>query len=128
MKSSLYKSVRYAYRGMRYVFIHEQNFRIQTYVALVVLLCAFALHLSKSEVLAVIFLILLVLILELLNSAIEKFADILKPRLDIQVAVVKDILAAMVLLASVGAALIGGLIFWPHLIELLLATWYTMTV
>lgn len=123
----MFKSLRYAWNGMRYVFIHEQNFRLQTYVAFVVLACSFLFGLSRSEVLAVVFLILLVLILELLNSALEKFADILKPRLDLQIGVVKDIMAAMVLLASLGSACIGLVIFWPHIVELVSQTWYNMS-
>ncbi len=128
MIKDMYKSFGYAWHGMRYVFVHEQNFRLQTYAAVIVLLCAFLLGLTRYEILAIVFLILLVLILELLNSAIEKFADILKPRLNIHIAVVKDILAAMVLLASVGSAAIGLIIFYPHLVELVIRTWYNMTV
>ena len=45
--------------------------------------------------------VMLVLLLELLNSALERFADLLKPRLLVHVETVKNIMAAMVLLASV---------------------------
>lgn len=67
----------------------------------------------------ILLLVLSVLILELLNSALEKFLDILKPRLQLHVARVKDIMAAMVLLASIGALVIGGMIFLPYIIEII---------
>lgn len=108
-------SVRYASRGIRYVFRHEQNFRLQVYSAGFVFAGAVALRLRTPELLAILFLSILVLILELLNSALEKFVDLLRPRLSLQVEIVKNIMAAMVLLASAGAVAIGGIIFYPHL-------------
>ena len=74
-------------------------------------------------VIAILLLIFLVMILELINSAVEKFADVLKPRLDLQVQTVKDIMAGMVLLASLGAILIGLVIFYPHLVEVITRWW-----
>ncbi len=107
----------HAWRGITYTFRHEQNFRIQLFCAMVVLFGMWYFALTKSEMIVVAFLSMFVLILELLNSAIEVFADIVKPRLHVQVQVVKDIMAAMVLLAAVGALCIGAIIFIPHIIE-----------
>lgn len=109
------QSVRDASRGVKFVFKHEQNFRIQTFVAVCVLLAGWYFRLSKPEWILVIFLILSVVTLEFLNSAVEKFSDILKPRLDYQVQVVKDIMAGVVSLTSIGAVIIGIIIFWPHI-------------
>ncbi len=75
-------------------------------------------RLSKPEWILVIFLILSVITLEFLNSTVEKFSDILKPRLDYQIEVVKDMMAGVVFLTSLGAIIIGVIIFWPHLVAL----------
>jgi len=112
------RSMSYSWRGVVYVFTHEQNFRVQLLAAVLVVAAMIALGLTRSERVVLLLLIFLVLILELLNSALEKFVDILKPRLHLQVGVVKDIMAAMVLLASVAAAIIGFMIFSPYIIEL----------
>jgi diacylglycerol kinase len=114
-----FHSFTFAWRGVRYVFSHEQNFRIQLVISLVVVGAMVGFQVRRSEVVVLLLLILLILILELLNSALEKFADIVKPRLAIQVQVVKDILAAMVLIASLGAMVIGAIIFWPYVFEML---------
>ncbi|MCB9798948.1 diacylglycerol kinase family protein [Candidatus Nomurabacteria bacterium] len=111
-------SFAYAVLGMKYVYVHERNFRIQCWSALVVVACAFFFGLSPLEFVAILFLIMTVLILEMLNSALEKFVDILKPRLDLHVGVVKDIMAGMVLLSSLGAAIVGLIIFYPYVISL----------
>ena len=111
----LLKSFKDAGRGVSYVFKHEQNFRIQVLMGILVIVAAFLFEVSRSELLLLLLLVISVLVLELINSAVEKFADVLKPRLSFQIEVVKDIMAAVVLLASFGAVIIGIIIFWPYL-------------
>jgi diacylglycerol kinase len=43
----------------------------------------------------------------------------LKPRIHSYVAVIKDLMAATVLIASLAAIIIGGIIFFPYLANLL---------
>lgn len=111
----LIKSFRYAGRGIAYVFRHEQNFRIQVFISLLVVVFIFLFNLTKTETIILLLLILLVFILELLNSALEKFTDILAPRLHRHIEIVKNILAAMVLCAALGSVIIGIMIFWPYI-------------
>jgi undecaprenol kinase len=118
----LLKSFRDASKGVKYVFLQEQNFRLQLIAATVVIVFMFVFDLRKSEMIVVLLLILSVLILELLNSTLEKFVDLLKPRLHYQVEVVKDIMAAMVFVASLGALIVGTIIFWPYLVDLIKVT------
>jgi len=114
----LFSSFKNAAKGIKFVFTNEQNFRLQVYAAGLVIFLMFFFQLRKSEILVIILLVTLILILELLNSALEKFLDILKPRLSFQVEVVKDIMAAMVLIASSCSVIIFLIIFWPYLLEL----------
>jgi diacylglycerol kinase (ATP) len=71
--------------------------------------------LAFLEKLIIILVILAVLVAEIFNSAIEKICDLLKPRLEERVGLIKDISAAAVFLTSVGALIIGILLFWPHI-------------
>lgn len=66
----------------------------------------------------VILLVVAVLAMELLNTALEYFADLLKPRLNHYVLVVKDVMAAAVLVTAMGALTIGLIIFLPHFLEI----------
>ena len=118
-----FQSFKNASRGVVHVYKSEQNFRIQLFFALGVLLVSYLLQIARSELIIVLFLVFLVLGLELLNTILEKFLDLLKPRLNYQVMIIKDTLAAMVLLASFGAFVIGLVIFLPYMIEL----WYNIT-
>lgn len=117
--TSFLKSFRYALRGVRYVFVHERNFRVQSICAVFIFVLMFMVPISSLERVALILLVFMVLGLEILNSVIEQFIDILKPRLTYQVEVVKDMMAALVLLASVTATIVGALILLPVLVETL---------
>ena len=112
---SLIKSFKYACQGIRYAFRHEQNFRLQAFAALVVIILMFVFWVTRNEAIVLLLLILLVLVLELINTTFEKVVDILKPRIYHYVEIIKDIMAAMVFLASLGALIIGLMIFWPYI-------------
>ncbi len=114
----LEKSFSYAFRGLVFVLRHEQNFRIQLFVGFLALVAAFFFHISLNQFLILLCMICVVLILECVNTAIEKVSDIVKPRLSEQVKIVKDIMAGAVLLASAFSLLIGICIFLPYLMEL----------
>lgn len=112
-------SVQDAGRGLAYVFKKERNFRIQTLFAILVILVIFLFPLKVWEIIVIILLTVMVLTVELLNTAMENFTDLFKPRVHPYVGVIKDIMAAAVLLTSVAALIIGSIILWPHLVSLL---------
>ncbi len=114
----LYKdSVVHAVEGILSVAKEERNLRIQLTVGILVVLTGMVVNLSRDEWLVIIIVIALVLILELINSALERLLDIIRPRLHQQVKIVKDILAAAVLLASLLAVIVGVIIFWPYFFD-----------
>jgi diacylglycerol kinase len=114
----LLASFRDAGRGLVYVFKNEQNFRIQTVVGLVVFVVILYLPLRTWEAIVLILLVIMVLTMELLNTALEHFTDLFKPRVHPSVGVIKDIMAASVLMTSLGALIIGLIIIGSHLLQL----------
>jgi undecaprenol kinase/diacylglycerol kinase (ATP) len=50
---------------------------------------------------------------------VERFVDILKPRLNEYSQIIKDMMAAAVFLAAGAAALVGFIIFYPYIHTLL---------
>ncbi|MBD3310877.1 MAG: diacylglycerol kinase [Candidatus Magasanikbacteria bacterium] len=115
----LIKGFKNAIHGLVYVFKNEQNFRIQIFVAFIVVMGMIIFPIGDYERIALILLILLILILELINSAIELFVDVTKPRLHHKVKLIKDIMAATVFVASTGAFIVGLLIFLPHIFKII---------
>lgn len=112
-------SLRDAIRGLRAVFLSEQNFRVQIVAAIITLGVVFYFPLRKWEIVLMILLVVMVLTMELLNTALERFVDLLKPRLHHYVGTIKDIMAAAVLVTAFGAAIIGAIILLPYFISLL---------
>lgn len=112
----LLKSIRYAWRGLRAAYQSEQNFRLDVFAALIVIALMVYFQVTWGEIIVLTLLIILVMILELVNTSVEKMMDVFKPRLHYYAEAVKDMLAGAVLIASVGALFIGWLIFYPYII------------
>lgn len=115
----LIKSFRSAARGLWLVFKSERNFKIQLFLGILALLAAFYFPLKVWERAAVLLLIMVVLVMEIFNTVVEYFTDLLKPRLHHYVGVIKDVMAGAVLITSLGAFIVGSIIFLPYFLE-----WY----
>ena len=91
--------------------------RIHFAAAVLVLFLAAFLHLSKSEFICLLFAIILVLITEMINSAIELVVDLYSPEYHPLAKAAKDVSAGAVLLAAVNSVIIGILVFYPYLLK-----------
>jgi len=113
----LFKSFSYAFRGLFKTLREEQNLQIQSAVGLAVIILGWYFKIKNWEWLSLILVIGLVILMEIINSAVERITDVLKPRLDSYVKEIKDIMAAAVMLASVMAVIVGLIIFLPYLLN-----------
>lgn len=113
----LLRSFLYAFAGIRSSFGSELNFRIHTVVAVLVIGLSAALHISTTEWLLVFFCIAFMLVVEMLNTALEKLCDVVHPEQHPGIKKVKDIAAGAVLIAALFSVVIGLIIFVPKLIE-----------
>jgi undecaprenol kinase len=111
------KSMKHAWRGICDVAIAEQSFRIQLLISIPVIGCIIVLPLQVWERILVILLLVSVLVLEMLNSILERLADAVHPRLHPTVREIKDMMAGAVLLAALTAAGIGIVIILPHIVN-----------
>lgn len=112
----LAKSVYHALRGIGYTLRYERNFQVECSIAFTVLFFMLLLPLSFLERAILLLVIAFVLVLEMMNTALERVMDILKPRVHPYVRIVKDVMAGAVLLSAFAATLIGLLIFWPYML------------
>lgn len=110
------KSVRYAARGLAYVFRHERNFQIHIAIAAAAVILGIGLRISVTQWLFVLSAIGSVLALEMVNTIFEKFVDLFQPRIHHYAEVIKDLMAGAVLLAATTSFLIGVIIFIPALL------------
>ena len=109
------KSFTHAWRGL-VIFIKTTH---NAWIHLTIFACAiiggFYFHLSRFEWMALIFAAGLVLLAEAFNTAIEIDIDLTSPDYHPYARDTKDVAAGAVLIASITAAIIGILIFAPHL-------------
>lgn len=94
--------------------LDDQSFRIQVVIGAVVFALAFYFRLQKFEFLILILTVISVLTLEMINTSIERILDLLHPEKHPEIKIIKDISAAAVLLAALGALVIGLKIFIPY--------------
>jgi diacylglycerol kinase len=109
------KSFRYAANGFWYVFKNEQNIRLHLIASFGVIALMIYFQIALWQVIILFLVIMSVIVLELINTIFEKMVDILRPRIHYYAEVIKDIMAATVLISSIGAVIIGILIFAPYI-------------
>jgi len=110
------KSLSYALRGLSYAVRYEKNFQNEVIVMFLVFIAMIYYRVNSSEMVVLFLVIMGVLVMELLNTVMERIADILKPRVHPYIRVIKDLMAASVLVSSILAIIVGILIFIPHII------------
>lgn len=104
-----------ARKGFRLVLKSEINIRIHIAIAFLVMLFAYFLNFSALEFCIALFAIALVIVSEMLNSAIEFTLDsIYHNRYSRMVGMAKDISAGAVMFASIIAIIIGVILFGRH--------------
>ena len=109
------KSFKYAFNGLKLFFINDHNGRVHLFAAIVAVGLSFYLKLSPLEWIAILAVISAVIVAEIINSAIEKLADVISPDYHPKIKIVKDLAAAAVLVAAFLALAVGTIIFIPKL-------------
>lgn len=110
------RSFVFAWRGLLHLIASQRNFRFHLMIAMPAVIAAASwLKLAAWEWVALMLCITLVLGMEAMNTALEKLADRVNREHDPMIALAKDAAAAAVLLTAIGAAIVGLVIFLPHL-------------
>lgn len=112
----LIKSFGYALSGIAYTVKTQMNFQIHLLAMVLVGIAGWYLQLSGSEWLWIVLAIGLVLVAELLNTAIELLVDLVSPDFNVQAGKVKDVAAGAVIVAALISVIIAAIIFIPKLI------------
>lgn len=113
----LIDSFRYAFYGICEAYKGEQNLKIHTVFAILVVFAGFILKISYVEWLVCLVLIGLVLMAEFFNTAIEYVVDLASPDIHPLAKLAKDTASAGVLMMAIISAIIGLIIFVPKVIE-----------
>jgi len=107
----------YSAKGLRATFIHEAAFRQEVLLAAILIPLACWLEVTMIERLLMISAVFLVLIVELLNSAIEAVVDRIGPEKHELSGRAKDIGSAAVLITLLLTLYIWSEVLWPKLLN-----------
>ena len=109
-------SFKYAWNGFQYCIKNERNFKIQFIFGILSLILSYLLNLNPFENIILFATIFSVLILELLNTAIEKLVDlIVDDNFNRLAKIAKDCSAASVLLAAINSLFVAVYLFFPKI-------------
>lgn len=109
------RSLRHAFDGIGYAIRREKNFRIELLCAVLIIGLIFVFKVKNWEAIILILMVMWVLIAELINTVLERVVDILKPRIHPYARLIKDLMAAAVLISAVGSVVVGVIIFYPYI-------------
>jgi len=116
-KSPLSNSFRYAGRGILQVFRSERSFRLQILVLALAVIAGFIFRITGMEWVLILIAGSIVLVSEMINTAIEYAVDLITEEYRILAKHIKNITAGAVLVSTIIAAVIGLLIFVPYFLE-----------
>lgn len=111
-------SFTHAFRGIGTLLRTQHNALIHLFATAAVVISGLLFKISLQEWGMLVISIVIVWVAEALNTAIEFAADAVTLEWDELIGKAKDVAASAVLVAAVGAALVGCIVFLPYIIRL----------
>lgn len=114
---SFFKSQGYARNGIKLIFRNERNFRIDIFIAVLVIIAGFLFKISHYDWIALSLVISMVFMSEVINSAIEALCDTVSQDFKINIKYAKDVSAGAVLVSAFVSVVTGLIVFLPYLVD-----------
>lgn len=115
-----------AIEGIIYSVKTQRHMRYHLFAALVALLISLVVNITRIEFILLSMAIILVLVTEMLNTALELTIDMISEEFHPLAKIAKDIAAGVVLVASIGALILAYLILYPALIDTFAAGYWKL--
>ena len=108
-------SFNYAVSGIITAIKTEKSMRTHYIIALLVLISSLFFDFNRTEFLLLLFAVSLVVISEMINTAIERTIDLITKEFHPLARLVKDVAAGAVLIATINSLIVGYLLFFERL-------------
>ena len=108
-------SFNYAVSGIITAIKTEKSMRLHYIIAVLVLLSSLFFDFNRTEFLLLLFAVSLVVISEMINTAIERTIDLITKEFHPLARLVKDVAAGAVLIATINSLIVGYLLFFERL-------------
>jgi len=110
------KGAKYSFKGGIRLVLTEASIQVQLGVSIIVTVAGFYFGISRTEWIAQLLCIGLVMTAEGLNTAIEGIADFVHPDFHEKIGKIKDIAAGAVGIAALISIIIAGIIYIPRIL------------
>ena len=118
---NLFLSFKYAWAGISYAFTTQRNFRIHTSVSVLAVSLGAWLRIEAVEMAVIAMTCAIVMVLELINTAIESVVDLTVKQSYHELAkIAKDCAAGAVLVSAIAAVVVAAFILLPPLVQRIL--------
>ncbi|MBF0558320.1 MAG: diacylglycerol kinase [Nitrospirae bacterium] len=107
-------SAGHAIEGILYAAKTQRHLRYHFYTAIFVLILTYVLGVGRTDFLIVAIAVILVILAEMINTAIEYVVDLLSPEHCESARIAKDVAAGAVLITAFGAVIVGYIILFPY--------------
>ncbi|MBN1353062.1 MAG: diacylglycerol kinase [Candidatus Omnitrophica bacterium] len=114
-RQKLFESLNKSTEGFLYVLRTQRNMRLHFLMGTFVFILGIYLNLPRVELLLLFGVIILVLVVEMINTSIEKTIDLIKMQYHPLARIIKDVTAGAVLLTAINAVVVGYAIFLRRL-------------
>ncbi len=115
MNRSLIERFNHAVSGIIIAVKTEKNLKIHYTIALLVIVLSLFFDFSRTEFLLLLFSISLVVVAEMINTAIERTVDLITKDYHPLARLVKDVSAGAVLISAVNSVIVGYLLFFDRI-------------
>jgi diacylglycerol kinase len=111
-----------AISGIKIALRTQRNLRIHIFIGTFIITLSLLLKIHATEWILLLLTILIVLVTELFNTALEFSIDLISPEFNLLAKKAKDVSAAAVLIAAIFSLVIGFIVFGPKILSLILVT------
>jgi len=114
---SIVKSFKYAFMGIGFMLKTSVNIPLYFTFTLVVVVFGIYFQISSYEIGWILIMALLVVCMEMINTAMEEIVNLIKKEHSTEGKIVKDVAAGMVLLTTISYIIVVLFIFIPYIIR-----------
>jgi diacylglycerol kinase (ATP) len=109
------ESTNNAIEGIIHTAKTQRHLRYHLYAAASILIITYILGIDRTDFLIISIAVILVLLSEMMNTAVEYVVDLLSPEYSEQARIAKDVAAGAVFITAFGAVVIGYIVLFPYL-------------
>ncbi len=111
-------SIKNAWHGLKWALSTQPNYRVHLFLSVLAIVGGMYFNISQGEFLTIFVLITLGFSIETINTAIEETTDAIDTKTRPDIGHAKDVAAGAMLVFAIGALIISGIIFLPHIFQL----------